>query len=277
MTIHYSNFLLCTGQMGEIATFLLTAVYARSAFLRIREYYLNKGKPLLAKDNKKRLRYIVTGISYILSWLLPLVVVLAVTEKEVGIEATHEGCWCIVDFFNLRPDNGLSNADSVFNHFAIVQASLVGPFFVLSTIFISLYYIATLWYTRKIYIMQTWHGNQHRQHRPGKFQQMIRTVIIRLSLFIFIFVVCGAPTLAGAIAVWSEHNRLHLYEPQDRTILFIHAILVPMQGFWNAIVYGWSRKEFRRAVKLQDRSRSGSKYESLNNSRLLPDNDLNNT
>lgn len=25
--------------------------------------------------------------------LLPLVVVLAVTEKEVGIEATHEGCW----------------------------------------------------------------------------------------------------------------------------------------------------------------------------------------
>lgn len=35
--------------MGEIVTFLLTAVYAQSAFLRIREYYLNKGKPLFEK------------------------------------------------------------------------------------------------------------------------------------------------------------------------------------------------------------------------------------
>lgn len=49
MDIHYINFLLCTGQMGEIVTFLLTVVYAQSAFLRIREYYLNKGKPLLEK------------------------------------------------------------------------------------------------------------------------------------------------------------------------------------------------------------------------------------
>ena len=34
-------------QMAEIVTFLLTAVYAQSALLRLREYYLNKGKLLL--------------------------------------------------------------------------------------------------------------------------------------------------------------------------------------------------------------------------------------
>ena len=33
--------------MAEIVTFLLTAVYAQSALLRVREYYLNKGKILV--------------------------------------------------------------------------------------------------------------------------------------------------------------------------------------------------------------------------------------
>ena len=76
--------------MAGIVTFLLTAVYAQSALLRIREYYLNKGKALVEKvrivirarmlktmhvwiihcpqDRKKRLRYIVTSISYVISW-----------------------------------------------------------------------------------------------------------------------------------------------------------------------------------------------------------------
>jgi len=36
-------------QMAEMVTFMLTAVYAMSAFLRIREVYLNKGKTLTEK------------------------------------------------------------------------------------------------------------------------------------------------------------------------------------------------------------------------------------
>ena len=37
--------------MAEIVTFFLTVVYAQSALLRIREYYVNKGKPLAEKVN----------------------------------------------------------------------------------------------------------------------------------------------------------------------------------------------------------------------------------
>jgi len=40
--------------------------------------------------------------------VVPVVVVLAVVEKVVGIETTNRGCWCVLDFFNLRPDNGVS-------------------------------------------------------------------------------------------------------------------------------------------------------------------------
>jgi hypothetical protein len=259
--------------MAEIVTFLLTVVYAQSALLRIREYYINKGKPLVEKDKKKRFRHVVTGISYVLSWLLPLFVVLPVTESIVGIEATDQGCWCIVDFFNLRPDNGDVSGNSTFNRFAITQASLIGPFFILTACLIIVYYTATFWYAKKIYLIQTQlHSNQQQQAqlRVNKLQRVIKTVIVRLSFFVIIFIICGAPTFAGAIAVWSEKNRLHLSETSDKIILYFHAFLAPMQGFWNAIVYGWSRKEFRRAVKLQHRNRNVSNYESLNNSRVLP-------
>ena len=40
--------------------------------------------------------------------VIPLVVVLPAVEAVVGINSTNMGCWCVVDFFNLRPDNGVS-------------------------------------------------------------------------------------------------------------------------------------------------------------------------
>ena len=149
------------------------------------------------------------------------------------------------------------------------------------------------------------------------------TCVLRVCVYIHVLVFSySSVAFAGAIAVWSEKNRLHLSETSDKIILYFHvsqlhthmhlhththvvmhthththllhsiicsvthllcssitlcslflfkqAFLAPMQGFWNAIVYGWSRKEFRRAVKLQHRNRNVSNYESLNNSRVLP-------
>ena len=51
--------------------------------------------------------------------------------------------------------------------------------------------------------------------------------------------------------------------------LFLQAIFSPLQGFLNAIVYGWSRREFRRAVANRERVRftrshdHGSRYDTL--------------
>lgn len=54
----------------------------------------------------------------------------------------------------------------------------------------------------------------------------------------------------------------------------LQAILAPLQGALNAVVYGWSRKEFRKAINLRQvggangdrgagRRHRGSRYESL--------------
>ena len=51
-----------------MVTFLLTAVYAQSALLRIREVYNNNGLMLSENDSRKKFRHIVTVIVYVLSW-----------------------------------------------------------------------------------------------------------------------------------------------------------------------------------------------------------------
>ena len=46
--------------------------------------------------------------------------------------------------------------------------------------------------------------------------------------------------------------------------LLLQAILAPLQGFLNALVYGWTRKEFRKALNVGDRIKSlGRGYQSV--------------
>lgn len=54
--------------MATMVTFSLTAVYAQSAVLRLREYYMNQGKNLPKQDSRKTLRHISTIVLYIISW-----------------------------------------------------------------------------------------------------------------------------------------------------------------------------------------------------------------
>ena len=45
---------------------------------------------------------------FLMTRVYPLIIVLPTMEKTVGIERTNYGCWCVLDFFNLRPDDGVS-------------------------------------------------------------------------------------------------------------------------------------------------------------------------
>ncbi len=39
--------------------------------------------------------------------VLPLFILIPAMESIVGIESTNYGCWCVPDFFNIRPDDGV--------------------------------------------------------------------------------------------------------------------------------------------------------------------------
>lgn len=251
--------------MTGLVTYLLTTVYAVSALLRIREVYCNNGQVLPSKDTRKKYRHCITVIIYIASWVLPVVIVLPAVESIVGINSTNRGCWCVLDFFNLRPDDGLDGIDSKFNKFAITHATVIGISFLLISILLVVMYTVTFLYAKKIIRMNT-------DSEASRGEKMIRTIVKRLSLYLLIFFVSGFPALIASFLVWGEKERLHLDETSDLFVLYVHAIFIPLQGFLNSIVYGWSRKEFRKAINIKERiqyTRSKQQnYESLNHSRM---------
>ncbi len=77
----------------------------------------------------------------------------------MGIEKTNFGCWCVPDFFNIRPDDGVSNSSpsivseklctynicaaiflqlevSNFHYYAKIHATVIGSTFLISTLLI---------------------------------------------------------------------------------------------------------------------------------------------
>lgn len=86
--------------------------------------------------------------------VVPLILVLPTVESIVGISSTNNGCWCVLDFYNLRPDDGVSigvspqecciiynyvsikiyGRNSKFNKLATMHATILGVAFIIVTL-----------------------------------------------------------------------------------------------------------------------------------------------
>jgi len=121
---------------------------------------------------------------------------LPITETLIGIDATNYGCWCILDFFNLRPDDGSFALESPFNQFALSQASIIGVFFLLSSGMITVFYVLTFVYVRKVINLQ-----RQQMAEDLRGPKMIKTILVRLSLFVVIFLIYGLPCESDPLQV----------------------------------------------------------------------------
>lgn len=234
----------------SMVTYLLTVVYAAHALIRMREIYKNRGRQSL-DSHTKWWRHVLTALMYIICWSLPALLVLPVTESKVGLEISDDACWCFIDFFNTRPDNGLSNNHSDFDNLALIIAGFTGIWFALSTLIILVIYILTLYLAWKVLKFQQITIQQAEQRSVD----VIKRLVARASAFIIIFFICGFPAFVASIVVWKERTALTVLEKPDLFVLYWQALIGPLQGFLNAIVYGWSRKEFRRAIQVPVRVR----------------------
>ena len=89
-------------------------------------------------------------------------------------------------------------------------------------------------------------------------------------MHVHVLYACPCVLHACTCSVHIRTCKVYTYATQARTYvcIFLQAIFIPLQGFLNSIVYGWSRKEFRQAVSVGERiqyRRRGQDYESLNN------------
>lgn len=235
--------------LAEMVTFLLTTVYAFTAMMLIMEIYYNKG--MIPMDgNKKRLRQIITIALYFVSWILPLAILLPVTESSgVGLVLANSTCICSVDFYNLRPENGFYDPDH--NSVQLDKLSTIlcyysGLLFIITFLIITVCYILTFVYAQRV--SRNYHEGRH--VAVAEANKRIRAIKYRLTLFVVIYVITGIPSIVAAGMVLKEEERLNLHENGDKLTLYFQAILAPLQGIANAILYGWSREEFRKSISL---------------------------
>ncbi|XP_011404615.1 PREDICTED: transmembrane protein 116-like [Amphimedon queenslandica] len=221
----------------NMVTSFLTIVYSLHAFIVMRQLSKSRGHISRGRTCKQHL---ITAFVYLVAWSLPLLLVLPVTESMIGLDIANNACWCFIDFFNTRPGGGPNTEISDSDDLATIIAVYSGVTFVVTAIAIIALYAGTLHMARKVL------KHQKTLNSEINSSKVIKKLAGRAAAFIIIYLICGLPFLAGAIDVWKENTPLHLLEKPDQTILFWQAIFGPLQGFLNAIVYGWSRPEFRR-------------------------------
>ncbi|KAL5477155.1 hypothetical protein EMCRGX_G023907 [Ephydatia muelleri] len=235
--------------LAEMVTFLLTTVYAITAMMLIMEIYYNKG--MIPMDGtKKRIRHIVTIVLYFISWILPPAILLPATEGlGVGLVLANSTCICSVDFYNLRPENGYYDPNpnsSGLDKLSTILCGYSGLLFVITFLIITVCYILTFVYAQKV--SRNYHEGRH--VAVAEATKRIRAIKYRLTLFVVIFVITGIPSIVAAVMVIHEQQRLNLHESKDKITLYFQAMLAPLQGIANAILYGWSREEFRKSINL---------------------------
>lgn len=141
---------------------------------------------------------------------------------------------------------------------AIDVPRLVGPvsvgiqaygFIILAvTLFLSMIVIVTLYgLTLRLYWQAIPAYHTDRQRRQLLNMQK------RISVYVFVFMLCWIPALILAglkskeTLQQDEENKIDLI---DYFWLYVlQAFLTPLQGFFNTIVYGWSRRSFREAIR----------------------------
>jgi len=226
-------------QIIHMMTFFLTLNYSFNVYyqmkLRVQQFF-----PMLDASSQStciKSLNVAKQIFYVVAWLLPiaLLIPIMVRVNTDKIDACKQ-CILLIDIPRLKND---SYADY---GYIVWIASLT-----IVILLIMMLYFKTL----RLYwsAIPGFHTNRERR----RFTQMR----IRISCYIFVFLVCWLPSFVLAAVKWYEIKNLKHYDMKEDLnkcfILYLfQAILAPLQGFLNSLVYGWTRKSFRHSRNRTD-------------------------
>jgi hypothetical protein len=210
-----------TTTITSIVTALLTLLYAVYALCMM--VYIAKYRGRVTLPDMSLAIHVLVVILYAACWILPPILVLSVTESEVGLHqvANKNICWCYIDFFNLRPDN----ADATSNEFdllASIIASFTGSTFIVISTTIIVVYIVTVIIAWRLLIQR----EDSLIEVNSSSRKTIRRLIIRPVLFISVYIICNFPLLIAAGLVWREDDSLSLVEDKDKFVLLLQVSIL---------------------------------------------------
>lgn len=232
-------FALMTGLY--ICTFFLTLGYALEAFVRLRQRlqtYLS-----LEGSTTHGVSSYCMYVIYFLSWIVPLALGIFLTLETHFIPKNNSTliyilptqCSLCFPIFSLHERLCWSHVDHGYQKLLMYKLIFLIPLicvFILNMVL----YICIARDFRHVSMRRGLLSYHQRQE-----ESMLRK---KACLYQFAFIICWIPTLIGEFASFSES-----YSMADYYALFIlQALLGPIQGFLNCLIYGWKRDSFRRAL-----------------------------
>ncbi|XP_065892319.1 transmembrane protein 116-like isoform X2 [Dysidea avara] len=204
----------------HLASTNLTVLYAIFAFLGLRRMVLH-AQGVRYWDCTKW----ITVISYVIAWFQPVVVsvpvfLATVTSKGLVSDADECGCWCKPAAINVLPVMWLQNTtisspyvENLF-HYATGMYWILIVNFSVSLLLLLLFYGLVMWYLKKL-------------KKCGDFVLACDTVRFLHEETRYI----------GASIDHTKHREFTI-------LLLLQSLTVSLQGFLNALVYGWTRQDF---------------------------------
>lgn len=222
-------------EVFHIVSFFLTVNYATQVYLRIKQRTRES-----TGQHASFYRKVFVGL-YAASWILPVLLMLPMiifySQKDF-LDCSK--CLLLFDRPKARIYNKqgveITNQDSfgMRNYGSIMLVLTLGMSIV---ILLVLYFVSVKEYTK--FIKRS--GLLSIQQR-----ELIESNKRRVMLFICVFFICWLPAFIVAFVDLGTEDKDYNFKSMFFVFL-IEGILTPMQGFFNSLVYGWTRKSFRSA------------------------------
>ncbi|XP_071082545.1 transmembrane protein 116-like [Haliotis cracherodii] len=232
-----------------ISTLFLTLSYALEAFLRVRKR-LHNGFISSSRDQQRTVvSYSFMHLIYAVAWVVPLAggIVLLVFTHWVTSDDTgpanasyaklipHECSTCLPVFHYTQDNPCWSHVENGTSwHLAYKLVFLIPLIAVfLSNIFL---YVCIARAFKQVSMRRGLYTFHQRQEES--------TVRRKAVLYQSAFLCCWLPTLILGIVSFQSDFTMKRYF----WLYVLQALLGPLQGFFNCIIYGWKREQFRRAL-----------------------------
>lgn len=258
----------------------LTVVYSVFAYVKIRKTDLNS---VLAHSIRNELSWKVTLPVYSVAWSFPLFFIILVFSVTIGsnadgLSSVNEcSCRCLPSLINILPR--VTNFDKNIQH---LQARLIiGLGIVIILHYLLAFMLLLVLYKiilNKIKKIRQEHeqlvfgrkaidnsshsiyGSAEKNRIEIGHSEAKKRVVLFISVFIcsglfnMILAIFLVVFLSSYLAnVHDEHSHNSLVE-LFKVFISAQSLTLPLQGFMNAIVYGWTRDDFVQTIAINNRT-----------------------
>lgn len=222
-------------EITHFATIFLTINYAIDVYLKMRDrvvkvHTVTEGIEIPESKAERRFKKLL----YILSWSVPFLIMMPVI---VNIRSNRiSACQKCVIFI----DVAVLIDDTIPWDYGYIALAVT---LTISIIILAVVYILSL--------KQYWKAVPG--FRTDRQRRQLYNMQIRVTVYMLVFIVCWAPGIIIAYHKWLFHATSREKGFKDITrnkyqiIYLLQAAFAPLQGFFNSIVYGWTKKTFRRS------------------------------